>query len=110
MTKCDSARCIESRIATVGANASDQSKIQAPPEQPSRHDLPHVPQLRASRSVLTHTPLHSVSPALQLITQLPLPQLAEPFAGAVQARLQLPQCATFERVSTHAPPHKVVEP
>jgi hypothetical protein len=78
--------------------------MQAPPEQPSKQDLPHVPQFCASRSVLTHAPLQSVSPALQRALQLPFTQLVEPFAGGVHARLQAPQCATFERMSTQPEP------
>jgi hypothetical protein len=81
-------------------------RMQAPPEQPSKQDLPQVPQFRASRSVLTHAPLQSVSPALQLALQLPFTQLAEPFVGGVHARLQAPQCATLERISTQAEPQR----
>lgn len=65
--------------------------MHAPPKQPSRHDLPQVPQFFASRSVLTHTPLQAVSPALQFSAQLPLTQLTDPFGTDEHARLHAPQ-------------------
>ena len=95
--------------------------VQSPPQsvrlpgQPSAEHVPskqtsplsqgmlQPPQCRALELVLTQAPLHSLSPALQLMPHTPSTQVAEPPVGGVHTLSQLPQCSGSLENCRHSP-------
>jgi hypothetical protein len=70
--------------------------------------VPQAPQLFGSFCVSTQVePSQLEKPSSHWIPQVPFAHVREPFVGIAHAFEQLPQCAAFVCVSTHALPHFV---
>jgi hypothetical protein len=90
-----------------GASPPVQIDVQVPEEQTSfaPHAWPQPPQLNGSFEVSTHPLPHLAKPEPQVKSQPVGVQIAVPFAGALQAFVQLPQFAGSMLRSRQLPLH-----